>query len=182
MSRIGKRKILIPDNVQVETAPEYVLIKSGSDKKRIEIDPRIKAELKEGALCLSALKRTKDTRRVHGLTRALCKNAIHGLGKGYKLQLEFLGVGFRVALSGSDLTLNLGYSHEIKIAVPKDIDVKIEKNLITLTGKDVGEVTNFASRIKRLKPVEPYKGKGIKLKDEFVRRKVGKTVEKEERE
>ena len=176
MSRIGRKPIEIPANVEVKIEGQKVIIKGPKGEISQEIRPEIKIEIKEGKIFLSPLTETKQTPALWGLFRALIFNALQGVTVGFEKKLEIQGVGFRALIEGEDLILYVGYSHPVKLKIPKDIKVLVEKNVITVAGFNKELVGQFAANIRKTKPCEPYKGKGIKYAGEVVRRKVGKKV------
>ena len=174
MSRIGKKPIEIPQAVEVKIDNQKVLIKGPKGELNIEVRPEIKAEVKEGKILVTPKIETKQTKAFWGLTRALLQNMIKGVTEGYEKKLEIEGVGYKVNLEGQDLVLNIGLSHPVKLKAPEGIKFAVEKNIITVSGIDKGLVGQIAAKIRRVRPPEPYKGKGIKYVGEQIRRKVGK--------
>lgn len=176
MSRIGKKPILIPENVEVKIDGQKVIVKGPKGELSKEIRPEIKVELKESHLLVSPKIETKRTKAFWGLTRALIANMIKGVTEGYEKKLEIEGLGYRASLEGEDLVLFVGFTHPVKIKCPEGIKFLAEKNVITISGINKELVGEFASKIRKIRPAEPYKGKGIRYQGEVIKRKAGKKV------
>ena len=174
MSRIGKKPILIPAGVEAKIEGRKVTIKGPKGELVKEFEPAVKIENKEGNIVVTVSDDTKRTRALWGLTRALISNMVKGVVTEFTKQLEIQGVGFKMAVEGNNVVLNVGYSHSIKMEIPKGIKASVEKSIMTLSGCDKELVGQFASNIRKVKRVEPYKGKGIRYVGEFVKRKEGK--------
>ena len=174
MSRIGKKPILIPEGIEVKVEGQKVITKGPKGELTQEVRPEIKIEVKDKQIFLSPQIDTKKTRAFWGLSRVLISNMIFGLKEGYEKKLEIIGIGFRAALEGQDLVLQVGFTHPVKIKAPEGIKFAVEKNIITVSGIDKGLVAQTAANIRKAKKPEPYKGKGIKYFGEQIRRKVGK--------
>ena len=174
MSRIGKKPIEIPQGVEVKITGQKVVIKGLKGELSLEVRPEIKVEEKEGKVFVSPQIETEKTKAFWGLTRALLQNMTKGVTEGYEKKLEMEGVGYKANLEGEDLVLNIGFSHPVKIEAPQGIKFSTDKNTITVTGIDKGLVGQTAAKIRKVRPPEPYKGKGIRYAGEQVRRKVGK--------
>ena len=174
MSRIGKKPIQIPEDVEVKIEGQKVIIKGPKGELSREVRPEIKVEVKEGKIFVSPQLETKKTKAFWGLIRALLANMIKGVKEGYEKKLQIEGIGFRASLEGENLLLNVGFSHPVKINVPPGIKFSIEKNIITVSGRDKESVGQIAAIIRKVKPPEPYKGKGIRYLGEVLRKKVGK--------
>jgi large subunit ribosomal protein L6 len=174
MSRVGKKPILIPEGVEVKIEGQKIVAKSSKGELSQEIRPEIKVEIKENKIFLSPQIETKKTNAIWGTTRALLFNIIKGLTEGYEKKLEIEGLGFKAEISGENLLLYVGFTNPVKIKTPEGIKFSIEKNIITVSGIDKELVGRIASIIRKAKPPEPYKGKGIRYVGEFVRKKVGK--------
>jgi len=175
MSRVGKKPILIPENVEVKIEGQKVIIKGPKGELSREIRPEIKVEVKGNQIFVLPQKETKKTKAFWGLTRTLLANMIKGVTEGYEKKLEIEGLGFK-ALVEEEGTLKLlvGFTHPVKVKAPQDIKFLVEKNVITVSGIDKEKVGLIAAMIRKVKPPEPYKGKGIRYQGEIVRRKVGK--------
>jgi len=176
MSRIGKKPILIPENVEVKVEKEKVSVKGPKGELTREIRPEIKVEVENKQIKVSPAKETKQTGAFWGLTQALISNMVEGVAKGFEKKLEIQGIGFRAELAGEELILNVGFSHPVKMKIPEGINILIEKNIITVSGINKELVGQVAANIRKVKKPEPYKGKGIRYLGEQVRRKVGKRV------
>lgn len=183
MSRIGKLSISIPAGVSVSVEDSTVTVKGPKGTLTQEINPDITVEISEGKLSVKRPTEQKRHKALHGLYRSLINNCVTGVSKGYELKLELVGVGYKASTQGNLVELSLGYSHSIYVAVPSEVSVAAEtlkgKNpTITINGIDKQLVGQIAAKIKSLRPVEPYKGKGIRFFGEVVRRKAGKTASK----
>ena len=177
MSKIGKISISIPDKVKVALSENSVNVEGPFGKKVLSIDTE-NFDLKindEKQLSIQPKKNDQESKRLWGMNRSLLNNAIIGADKGYEKILELVGVGYRASLKGTQLNLQLGFSHDINFDIPNSIKITVEKQtIIKITGIDKQEVGMIASKIKSLRPPEPYKGKGIKEKGQYILRKEGK--------
>ncbi|WP_020532218.1 50S ribosomal protein L6 [Flexithrix dorotheae] len=183
MSRIGKLPIKIPTGVSVDIKDNLISVKGPKGELSQKVDSAISMELKDGELNFERPSDQKSHKAMHGLYRSLVNNMVVGVTEGYQKKLELVGVGFKAVASGNVLELNLGYSHNIYFAVPPEISVNAEtakgKNpIVTLDGIDKQLIGHVAAQIKKLRKVEPYKGKGIRFVGEQIRRKAGKTAAK----
>jgi large subunit ribosomal protein L6 len=177
MSKIGIRKINIPAGVKVELANDLIKAAGPKGELELKIPKNIMVKITGSQLEVSRLRHGKYTRALHGLTRALIANMIEGVSQGFEKKLDFKGVGFRAEVAeGNRLVLHVGFSHPVEIKAPADIQFKVEKNIITVSGIDAQKVGQIAAQIRAVKPVEPYKGKGIKYLEEIPRRKPGKAA------
>jgi len=176
MSRIGKKPIPIPEGVEVKIEGNTLRIKGPKGELQREIRPEIKAEIKDKMIIVSFEKETKKTKALWGLTRSLLFNMIEGVTSGFEKKLEIQGIGFRAIVEGDELILHVGYTHPVKLKISPDLKISVDKNIITVSGVNKEKVSQMAAVIKRVKPPEPYKGKGIKYFGEQIRRKVGKKV------
>jgi large subunit ribosomal protein L6 len=189
MSRVGKKPIPIPEGVEVKIEENTVTIKGPKGEISQEIRPEIRVEVKENKIFVLPQKDynppsasshkwapTKQTKALWGLTRALIANMITGVIGGFEKKLEIQGIGFRAVVEGEELLLYVGYSQPVKIKIPQDLKISVEKNIITVSGIDKKLVGQMAAVIRKVKPPEPYKGKGIRYLGEQIRRKVGKKV------
>jgi large subunit ribosomal protein L6 len=177
MSRIGKQVITIPNGVELSVSNGLVKAKSSKGELTHQLPSFVTLNI-DGDSATLAIEDQNDRDQVAlwGTSASIVKNLVTGLSDGFKKQLEVNGVGYKVALSGSKLTLNLGYSHPIEFELPKGIQAEVDKNVITISGIDKQLVGQVASQIRKLRKPEPYKGKGIKYMDEVIRRKVGKAA------
>jgi len=174
MSRVGKKPIVIPSGVQVQTSGNSILVKGPRGELSRIIHSDIKAEVGEKEVIIVPLRETKKSSALWGLTRALVANMVEGVKEGYEKKLEFEGVGFRANVEGDMLVFALGFSHPVRFKLPQGISAKVEKSVITLNGINKELIGETAASIRRLKPPEPYKGKGIRYRGEIIRRKAGK--------
>ena len=176
MSRIGKKPIPIPEDVEVEITDSTVKVKGPKGELQREILSEIKVEKKGREILVMPGQETKRTKAFWGLVRALIFNMVKGVKEGYEKKLEIEGVGYRAKLEGEDLVLQVGFSHPVKIKQEEGIKFSVEKNIITVLGIDKELVGQVAAKIRAVRPPEPYKGKGIKYLGEYVQRKAGKKV------
>ena len=177
MSKIGKKKILIPKEVKVSINGDYLDIKGPYGNKKINLDTKLfEVNISENKeLSIIPKNKNDDIKRMWGTNRSLLNNTIIGVNKGYEKTLEMTGVGYRAAIKGNSLNLQLGYSHNIDFEIPKNVKIIVEKQTtIKINGSDKQHVGMVASKIKSFRPSEPYKGKGIKEKGEYILRKEGK--------
>jgi large subunit ribosomal protein L6 len=175
MSRIGRKPITVPDAVTVEIAPGTVAVKGPKGELSQSFSPDMSIEQGEGVVTVSRPTDRGEHRALHGLTRSLIANMVEGVTDGFEKRLEIQGVGYRAALKGKSLELALGYSHPVAITAPEGIDFEVpQPTEIVIRGIDKQLVGQVAADIRKRRPPEPYKGKGIRYKDEQVLRKVGK--------
>ena len=177
MSKIGKISISIPEKVKVVLAGSIINIEGPLGKKSLNIDlETFDLDIKEGKeVSIKPKKIDQNTKRLWGMNRSLLNNAIIGASKGYEKTLELVGVGYRAALKGKQLNLQLGFSHDINFDIPESVKITVEKQTtLKILGFDKQEVGMIASKIKSFRPPEPYKGKGIKEKGQYILRKEGK--------
>ena len=177
MSKIGKINISIPEKVKVALAGNILNIEGPLGKSSINIDLDIfNLDIKEGKeISLKPKKIDQNIKRLWGMNRSLINNAVLGSSKGYEKTLELVGVGYRASLKGNILNLQLGYSHDINFEIPTGIKITVEKQTtLKITGNDKQQVGALASKIKTLRKIEPYKGKGIREKGQYVLKKEGK--------
>jgi large subunit ribosomal protein L6 len=175
MSRIGKQPIPVPTGVEISIDPEVVRV-SGPRGSLEERKPRdIKVEKNDGELLVTRPTDRGDHRALHGLTRSLIANMVTGVTEGFTKRLEIQGVGYRAALRGRDIELQVGYSHPVSVPAPEGIEFEVPApTQIIVKGNSKQMVGELAARIRKVRPPEPYKGKGIRYADEYVARKVGK--------
>lgn len=179
MSRIGKRVLTIPENVNVEVNGQKVTVKGPKGELSLDLIKTIEVKVNDKQLTVEKLKEDKFTNQMHGTTNANIANMIKGVSEGYKKALEIVGVGYRFNVQGNTLTINAGYSHPVKMEVPTGITVKASSNTeIEIEGTDKCAVGEFAANIRKVRAPEPYKGKGIKYVGEQIRRKEGKKASK----
>ncbi len=175
MSRIGNAPIEIPAGVEVSVDGDTVTVKGPKGTLTQAIDPRIGVSIEDGVVTVARENDEREARALHGLTRALIANMVVGVSAGYSKELQAVGVGYRAALKGSTLELQVGFSHPVSIEAPDGITFEVpEQTKIIVSGIDKQLVGQVAANIRRVRPPEPYKGKGIRYVDEHVRRKAGK--------
>lgn len=176
MSRIGKVPIPVPAGVQVDIKGSVVTVRGPKGTLSRELHPDIGIELQDGKILVTRPTDNRLHRSLHGLTRTLVANMVEGVTNGFSRRLEVSGVGYRAQQAGKDVVLQVGFSHPVQVEPPQGISLGVEgANRIVVSGIDKELVGEIAARIRRVKPPEPYKGKGIKFAEEQVRRKVGKT-------
>lgn len=183
MSRIGKAPISIPSGVTVTVEKNTVSVKGPKGELSQEISPDISVKVEDATVTVERPTDQKRHKALHGLYRSLVNNMVLGVSEGYKKELELVGVGYKASVQGKVLELNLGYSHNIYLAVPQEINITAEtqkgKNpIVSIEGSDKQLVGQVSAKIRSLRKVEPYKGKGIRFVGEQIRRKAGKTAAK----
>ena len=176
MSRIGKLPIAIPSGVEVKVGADVVEVKGAKAALTTPVCDLLSYEVADGHITLTRKAETRESRAQHGLRRTLLANCIEGVTKGFSKTLEVIGVGYRVAKEGTNLVMNLGFSHQVIVPEIPGITIEVPgPNKIIIHGCDKQAVGQFAAEVREKRPPEPYKGKGIKYTDEVIRRKVGKT-------
>ena len=182
MSRIGKQPIKVPSGVELKINGSNVAVKGPKGKLQRDLHPNMKIEFQDGEVKVTRPTDGRLDRSLHGLTRTLINNMVVGVTEGYTKQLNIVGVGYKVALKGKDLVLNLGHSHAIDYPAPEGIefDVDSKKNTIVVKGVNKEMVGQTAAEIRGFRPPEPYKGKGVMYSTERIRRKAGKTAVSQE--
>ena len=179
MSRIGKRTLTIPANVNVEVVDNTVTVKGPKGELKLDLIKTLKVNVDGTNLTVEKLKEDKFTNQMHGTTNANIHNMIVGVSEGYKKGLEIVGVGYKFNVQGNKLTVSAGYSHPVVMEVPNGLTVTgISNTEIEVSGIDKEKVGEFAANIRKVRSPEPYKGKGIKYKGEQIRRKEGKKASK----
>ena len=175
MSRIGKQPIELPTSVNVSLSPGRVMVNGPLGELTQEVPARMKVEQAEGVITVTRPTERGDDRALHGLTRTLIANMVEGVTKGFEKRLELQGVGYRAAMQGADLRLDVGYSHPVVIKAPQGITLEVPTPTeIVVKGVAKQQVGQISAEIRKVRPPEPYKGKGIRYQGEYVRRKVGK--------
>jgi large subunit ribosomal protein L6 len=175
MSRIGKAPIEIPSGVNVSLSPGRVMVNGPLGELSQQIPVRMKIDQENGTLTVTRPTERGEDRALHGLTRSLIANMVEGVTKGFEKRLELQGVGYRATLQGTDLRLDVGYSHPVVMKPPQGITFEVPvPTQIVVKGVDKQQVGQTAAEVRRVRPPEPYKGKGIRYEGEYVRRKVGK--------
>ena len=178
MSRIGKKPVEIPAGVKVSVSGETVAVEGKGGKLSIALPPHVAVEVKDNQVLVSQIDEAREAGAMHGLARSLIHNMIVGVSEGFKKELAIVGVGYKATLAGNKLTLNLGYSHPIVYQLPAGIKLTVvqDANKMIIEGCDKQLVGETAAQIRRFRPPEPYKGKGIRYVDERIVLKEGKSV------
>lgn len=176
MSNIGKQPITIEAGVSVVKDGKEITINGTKGVLAWKIPTGIDFEIVDNQVIVKKEYESKSLEKFYGLTRSLIYNMVLGVSKGFDRRLELSGVGYRARVDGRDLILNLGFSHPVKISAPENITLKVEENIITVSGIDKQAVGDLASKIRKVRPPDPYKAKGIKYEGEKVRRKAGKAA------
>jgi large subunit ribosomal protein L6 len=175
MSRIGKQPIELPGGVNVAISPGRVQVNGPLGELSQNVPARMQIEQDDGNLVVKRPTERGDDRALHGLTRSLIANMVEGVTKGFEKRLELQGVGYRATLRGSDLELNVGFSHPVVVKPPQGISFEVpDATSVLVKGIDKQQVGEIAAEVRKVRPPEPYKGKGIRYEGEYVRRKVGK--------
>ncbi len=176
MSRIGRLPVKIPKGVKVSVQPGTVLLESPKGKVSQEYAPEVAVKVEGDSVVVTRADDSRKAKSLHGLYRNLLKNALLGLSDGFSKTLLITGVGYKAEVKGKSLVLSLGYSTPIEYPIPQGITMDVDQNVkITVKGADSQQVGQICSEIRKFRPVEPYKGKGIRYDGEYVRRKVGKS-------
>ena len=175
MSRVGKNPVTIPQGVTVELAGTTLTAKGKLGSLQLVVNNEVTASVTDGKVWVKPKSETKRARMLWGTTRALVNNMVSGVSKGFTTNLEINGVGYRAAVQGKNLVLQLGYSHEVVFPIPQDVKISCEKpTSVAITGADKQRVGQVAAVIRAFRKPEPYKGKGVKYEAETIRRKEGK--------
>ncbi len=175
MSRIGKKPILVPQGVKVAVDGQTVKAEGPKGKLNQTVHDALSVSLDQNVLTVGRSSDQRQVRALHGLMRSLLANMVHGVKDGFERKLEIVGIGYRCQLQGKNLQLALGYSHPIIFPLPEGIQAEVERQVsITLKGADKALVGQTAAKLRALRKPDPYKGKGIKYADEYIRRKIGK--------
>ena len=174
MSRIGKMPITVPANVTVDLSDGNVHVKGPKGELNRDVPRQITVTRENGTLLVERQSNEPTHRSLHGLTRSLIANMVTGVTDGFSRRLEVNGVGYRAAVAGGNLVLQVGYSHPVLYPAPPGITFAVQGNAITISGADKELVGEVAAQVRRVRPPEPYKGKGIKYAEEVIRRKAGK--------
>ena len=177
MSRIGKKPVEIPKGVEVKVTGTHITLKGPKGSASMDLDPVIKVKVEDNQIVVTRVNDVKEVRAKHGLWRSLINNHVVGVTQGFTKDLELTGVGYRAAKQGKKLVIQIGYSHPVEIDPPDGISFELEgQTKIKVLGIDRGIVGQVAANIKAIRPVEPYKGKGVKYAGQYVRRKAGKAA------
>jgi large subunit ribosomal protein L6 len=175
MSRIGKMPVAVPSGVDVKVDGTQVAVKGSKGELSREFTDRVTFSIDDGVITVAREDDTRESRALHGLSRALLSNMVEGVSEGFTKVLEIQGVGYRASLKGSDIELLVGFSHPVNVKAPKGITFEVpEPTRIVISGIDKEQVGQVAADIRKVRPPEPYKGKGIRYSGEYVRRKAGK--------
>jgi large subunit ribosomal protein L6 len=182
MSRLGKLPIELPNGTQAKLEGGFIIVKGPKGELKTKLHDLIKVEISDKEIVLSVGDKTSgQSKAIWGLFRSLVKNMVVGVNEAYAKKLEINGVGYRAAVSGDKLTLNVGFSHPVVYELPAGIKVEVQANIITVNGIDKQLVGEVSAQIRKIRKPEPYKGKGIKYVEEILRRKAGKTAGKTEK-
>ena len=176
MSRIGKNPITIPDGVKIELTGNLINVSGQKGSQSWSVHPNIKTLIKDDNILFQRDDNSALNRSLHGTTRQIVNNMVIGVSNGFKQELEIVGVGYQANMQGDRLQLQIGYSHDICFDLPEDIRVTTDRTSITVEGIDKQLVGSVSSKIRSFRSPEPYKGKGIRYKGEYIRIKQGKTV------
>lgn len=177
MSRKGKMPIALPKGVEVKVTGDVLSVKGPKGTLTIKLIPGITIKTEADVLHVETSGTTREASRLHGLHRQLVQNMITGTTVGFEKRLEMVGVGYRAALQGTTLDIQVGFSHPTQLKVPQGLTVKVDKNVnISITGIDRQAVGQFAAQVRAMRPPEPYQGKGIRYEGEYVRKKAGKAA------
>ena len=177
MSRVGKLPIEIPTGVDAKIDGQSVSIKGPKGTMLLQVHPGARVEHAEKTLVVQRRSEDRQDRAIHGLTRALLANMVHGVSKGFERSLTIVGIGYKSQVQGRKLTLSLGYSHPIEYAIPEGINITVDnQTIIKVSGADKQKVGQVAAELRKMRPVEPYKGKGVRYTNEAVRQKEGKAA------
>jgi large subunit ribosomal protein L6 len=175
MSRIGRQPIQLPQGVSVSISPGRVMVNGPLGELSQQVPQRMKVEQEDGSVVVSRPSERGEDRALHGLTRSLIANMVEGVTNGFEKRLEIQGVGYRAALRGTDIELSVGYSHPVLLKAPAGITFEVPTPTeVIVKGIDKQQVGQIAAEVRKVRPPEPYKGKGIRYEGEYVRRKVGK--------
>lgn len=175
MSRVGKQPIGIPDKAKVSYKNRVITVEGEKGKLTRTVHPAIDLDIKDNVISVTMEKENRNNRALQGLTRSLVNNMVIGVSKGFERKLEINGIGYRAEAKGKSVVFNIGYSQPVNFDLPNGVSAAIDKSIITLTGIDKELLGRTAASIRKLRPPEPYKGKGIKYVEERIQRKAGKT-------
>lgn len=176
MSKVGKKPILVPEGVKVSLDDKSVGVEGSLGSLQIRLPQGIKVQINEDELSVARSDDSKKARSLHGTIQRNITNAILGVSQGWKRKLELVGTGYRARIEDKNLILSVGFSHTVQILAPEAINFDVQENIITVSGPDKHIVGQTAANIRKVRPPEPYKGKGIKYQDEILRRKAGKAA------
>ena len=176
MSRVGRLPVVVPSGVDVKIEGSHVEIKGPKGEMAFTFSPQIEILLNENEIQVNRPSDAREMRSLHGTTRALIQNMVTGVSDGFQKELQLVGVGYRANMEGKNLVLNVGYSHPVVVEPPEGISFEVgdRNQQIFISGIDKQAVGQIAADVRKIRPPEPYKGKGIRYKDEYIRRKAGK--------
>ncbi|MEG0998370.1 MAG: 50S ribosomal protein L6 [Clostridiales bacterium] len=175
MSRIGKMPVAVPAGVKITLEDHHITVEGPKGKLERDFHPNMAVKVEDGVLTVERSSESNEDRALHGLTRALINNMVVGVDTGFKKDLELVGVGYRAAKQGNNLVLTVGYSHPVEMTPDEGLNVEVPvPTKISISGADKEMVGAFAANVRKVRPPEPYKGKGIKYADEIIKRKAGK--------
>ncbi len=175
MSRVGKMPVTVPSGVDIQVDGSQVTVKGSKGQLSREFPDRVTFSMEDGVISVVREDDTRESKALHGLSRALLANMVHGVSEGFNKVLEIQGVGYRASLKGQDVELLVGFSHPVDVPAPDGITFEVpEPTRIVISGIDKEQVGQVAANIRKIRPPEPYKGKGIRYAGEYVRRKAGK--------
>ena len=176
MSRVGKKPIPIPEKTKISYKDRLITVQGAKGALERTVHPAVELQIEDKQITVTPVKNDSPSRALQGLTRSLLSNMVVGVNQGFERLLEINGIGYRATLNGNRIVFNLGYSHPIDFALPDGVSAAIDRNnAIKLTGIDKELLGQTAAAIRRLRPPEPYKGKGVKYAEEYIQRKAGKT-------
>ena len=176
MSRVGKKPIPIPDKIKITYKDRYISVEGQKGSLQKTVHPAVDLEIGKDEIRVKVVRDDRKSRALQGLTRSLVANMVIGVHEGFERVLEIIGIGYRATVEGNRIQFNLGYSHPISLDLPQGVTASVAKNnVIKLAGIDKEKLGQTAAAIRRLRPPEPYKGKGIKYAGEYIQRKAGKT-------
>lgn len=178
MSRIGKQPVAIPNNLEVKVEGDIVFFKKDNIQEKLDTRGNVIVKIENSQIIFSPKSDDRADRAFWGTYRSLCNNIVVGLMVGFQKKLEINGVGYKAAVNGSSLDLQLGFSHPIKFEIPSGVTIVVEKNIVSISGNNKQQIGQIAAEIRAFRPPEPYKGKGVKYVDEKIIRKAGKTSKK----
>lgn len=176
MSRIGVQPILLPESVNLTRDERVITLTGAKGQLSLSLPAGVEVSQKDKTLLVNRLSEQSDHRALHGTIRSLLANIVTGITEGFVKKLELIGIGYRASIEDNQLVLLVGFTHPVKMTIPQDLEVKVEKNVITISGIDRQRVGQFAAIVRDVRPPEPYKGKGIRYAGEKVRMKQGKAV------
>ncbi len=176
MSRVGRKPIPIPDKIKITYKDRYISVEGQKGSLQKTVHPAVDLEIGKDEIRVKVVRDDRKSRALQGLTRSLVANMVIGVHEGFERVLEIIGIGYRATVEGNRIQFNLGYSHPISLDLPQGVTASVAKNnVIKLAGIDKEKLGQTAAAIRRLRPPEPYKGKGIKYAGEYIQRKAGKT-------